>query len=158
MKEDGDWKLDSNLNTARGAAANGKVIMNNKLVIPGGWNEARTLATIEVVAPKTGSRTLPIRLPVAMSGSCIVPWDTYTFMFIGGQSGSYRTQTYFIHMANNTYTNGPSLLTARSYFACHTMKINGEHFIIVAGGYGAFKSTEYLQKSNYASGWKKSKI
>jgi len=36
------------------------------------------------------------------------------------------------------------------------MKINGEDFIIVAGGNGAYKSTEYLQKANYESGWKKS--
>merc|ERR1712062_105789 len=45
----------------------------------------------------------------------------------------------------------------RSNFACHTMQVNGEDFVIVAGNYGyTLKSTEYLQKSNYASGWKKS--
>merc|ERR1711953_1144321 len=147
LKEDGSWKLESNLNTGRNSAANGEVIINNILVIAGGFNGTK-LATIEVVAPNTRSETLPIRLPVAMSGSCIVPWDTNTFLIIGGSSGRYRTQTYFSHMANNTYTNGPSLLTARSFFGCHTMKINGEDFIIVAGG-GSFKSTEYLQKANY---------
>ena len=158
MKEDGDWNLEetSDLSTARNKAANGNVIVNNQLVIAGGYNGG-ILDTIEVVAPNTKAKTLPIRLPVAMFGSCIVPWDTNTFMIIGGDSGSYRTQTYFIHMANNTYTNGPSLLTSRSYFACHTMKINGEDFIIVAGGSGAEKSTEYLQKANYGSGWKRSK-
>merc|ERR1712062_612424 len=156
LKEDGTWKLESNLNTARNSAANGKVIMNNKLVIAGGSSNENYLATIEVVAPNTRSRTLPIRLPVAMSGSCIVPWDTNTFLIIGGFSGATRSKTYFFSMANNTYTNGPSLLTARSFFACHTMKINGEDFIIVAGGFGATKSTEYLRKANYESGWKKS--
>ena len=60
-------------------------------------------------------------------------------------------------MANNTVTNGPSLLTGRGNFACHTINVNGEDYIIVAGGIGALKSTEYLQKANYASGWKKSK-
>merc|ERR1719367_1588079 len=156
LKEDGDWKIVSNLNRAKRNAANGEVIMNNKLVIAGGNNGYHYFDTIEVVAPNTRSRTLPIRLPVAMSGSCIVPWDTNTFMIIGGDSGRTRSQTYFIHMANNTYTNGPSLLTSRSFFACHTMKINGEDFIIVTGGFGAYKSTEYLQKTNYGSGWKKS--
>ena len=159
MKQDGDWNLESNLNTARSVAANGEVILNNKLVIAGGYNR-NYLATIEVVALNTRSETLPIRLPVAITGSCIIPWDTYTFMIIGGYSGgrSDRKQTYFIHMGNNTYTNGPNLLTERSTFACHTMEVNGEDFIIVAGGYGAEKSTEYLQKANYASGWKQSKI
>jgi len=155
LKEDGDWKLDSNLNTARIFAANGKVIMSNKLVIAGGLN-GNDLDTIEVVAPNTRSETLPIRLPDAIRDSCIVPWDTNTFMIIGGDSGGLRSQTYFFNMANNTYTNGPSLLTARSFFGCHTMKINGEDFIIVAGGFGATKSTEYLRKANYESGWKKS--
>ena len=126
-------------------------------MIAGGYNQ-NYLATIEVVAPNTRSETLPIRLPVAMSGSCIVPWDTNTFLIIGGDSGATRSQTYFFNMANNTYTNGPSLLRARSHFACHTMQVNGEDFIIVVGGYGASKSTEYLQKANYGSGWKKSKI
>ena len=156
LKEDGDWKLESNLNTARGKAANGKVDMNNKLVVAGGSNGKR-LATIEVVAPNTKSETLPIKLPVAMRDSCIIPWGTNTFMIIGGRTESDRKQTYFINLANNTYTNGPNLLTARSSFACHTMKIHGEEFIIVAGGWGAEKSTEYLQKANYGSGWKKSK-
>jgi len=155
LKEDGTWKLESDLNTARHHAANGEVIINNKLVI-GGGNNGYYLDTIEVVAPNTRSETLPIRLPVAIRNSCIVPWDANTFMIIGGDSGSYRTQTYFIHMANYTYTNGPTLLTSRSHFVCHTMKINGEYFIIVAGGRGAWKSTEYLQKANYGSGWKKS--
>merc|ERR1712029_769016 len=129
------------------------------MVMAGGWNgKSLRMATIEVVAPNTKSEILPIRLPVAMEESCIVPWDTNSFFIIGGYSGSNRKQTYFINMANNTYTNGPSLLTARREFACHTMQVNGEDFIIVAGGWGpdAWKSTEYLQKANYASGWKKS--
>ena len=50
-------------------------------------------------------------------------------------------------------TNEPSLLAARSSFACHTMNVNGENYIIVAGGNGALKSTEYLQKSKGQS-WK----
>ena len=40
LKEDGAWKLEasSDLNTARSHAANGDVIMNNKVVIAGGDN------------------------------------------------------------------------------------------------------------------------
>ena len=157
LKEDGAWKFESNLNTAGNNAATGSVIMNNKLVLAGGYNGNR-LSTIEVVAPNTEPVTLPIRLPLGMSGSCIVPWDTNTFMIIGGYDGSNsRRETYFVNMANNTVTNGPSLMTARIYFACNTMTVNGEDYIIVAGGYGAEKSTEYLPMANYGSGWQKSK-
>ena len=79
-----------------------------------------------------------------------------------GFSGSDFRQTYFINMANNRITNGPNLLTARRFFACHTMQVNGEDFIIVAGGWGRQGSSpegsmEYLHKANYASGWKKGK-
>ena len=157
LKEDGAWKLEaSSLITARLGAATGSVIINNKLVLAGGYN-GNYLATIEVVAPNEESETLPISLPVGMYGSCIVPWDTNTFMIIGGWDGSRRRQTHFVNMANNTVTNGPSLLKARSGFACHSMNINGEEYIIVAGGSGATKSTEYLRKANYGSGWQKSK-
>ena len=159
LKDDGGWKLEtsSDLNKARNSAANGHVIMNNQMVVAGGYSDSRySLATIEVVAPNSTTETLPIRLPVPMYGSCMVPWDTHTFMIIGGWAGRYRRkQTYFIHMANNTYTTGPDLLTARGSLACHTMQVNGEDFIIVAGGRGT-KSTEYLPKANYASGWVKS--
>ena len=156
LKEDGAWKFESNLNTAGNNAATGSVIMNNKLVLAGGYNGNR-LSTIEVVAPNTEPVTLPIRLPLGMSGSCIVPMDTNTFMIIGGYDGSKRRETYFFNMAKNERTIGPSLMTARSYFACNTMTVNGEDYIIVAGGYGAEKSTEYLPSANYGSGWQKSK-
>ena len=158
LKEDGAWKLEasSDLNTARGYAATGSVIINKKLVLAGGYNE-NYLTTIEVAAPNTKSETLPITLPVGMYGSCIVPWDTNTFVIMGGYSGSNRKQTHFVNMANNTVTNGPSLLTGRYFFACNTMTVNGEDYIIVAGGYGAEKSTEYLPMANYGSGWQKSK-
>jgi len=157
LKEDGAWKLEasSELNTARGYAATGSVIMNNKLVLAGGYNE-NYLTTIEVAAPNTKSETLPISLPVGMYGSCIVPWDTNTFVIMGGYSGSNRKQTHFVNMANNTVTNGPSLLKARSTFSCHSMSINGEEYIIAAGGWPGLKSTEYLPKANYGSGWQKS--
>ena len=156
LQEYGDWKFESNLTTPRGYAANGNVIRNHKLVMAGG-TDGWHLSTIEVVAPNAKSETLPIKLPMAMSGSCIVPWDTDTFMLIGGYSYMDRNQTYLINMANNTYTTGPDLLTARSNLGCHTMNVNGEDFIIVAGGAGATQSTEYLPKANYSSGWQKSK-
>ena len=158
MKEDGDWKVDTNLTKARGFAANGDVIMNNKLIIAGG----NDLTTIEVVAPNTKSETLPINLPIGIDSSCIVTWDTNTFMIIGGYDNydGTREQTHFINMANNRWTYGPSLLFPRFNFACNTLSVNGEDYIFVAGGgpeYEISISTEYLSKVNYESGWKLSK-
>ena len=165
MKEDGAWnyEVSSDLNTARYWAAKGFVVMNNSLVIAGGASEYY-LDTIEVVGPNTESRTLPISLPNPQYGSCIVPWDDDTFMLIEGKAFitsidfAYATgKTYFINMANNIITNGPKMLKGRYNFACHTLNINGDDYIIVAGGESSAKSTEILSKANYESGWIESK-
>ena len=71
LKEDGEWKFESNLTTPRAYAANGDVIINNRLLIVGGYNRTSILSTIEVVAPDTQSVTLPIMLQVDTEGSCI---------------------------------------------------------------------------------------
>ena len=76
LQEYGDWKFESNLTAARGYAANGIVIRKNKLVMSGG-TDGWHLSTIEVVATNAKSETLPIKLPMAMSGSCIVPAFKY---------------------------------------------------------------------------------
>ena len=47
LKENGSWKVESDLNTARGYTATGSVIFNNKLVIAGGIDgKNKRLATI----------------------------------------------------------------------------------------------------------------
>ena len=162
LKEDGTWKDEADLNEARGNAARGNAIMNNKLVIAGGINgNGNRLKTIEVVAPNTKSETLPIVLPVGISGSpCIVPWDATTFMIIGGHNeNGYSNQTYFVNMATNTSSPGPSLQYARTSIGCHILKVQGSTFIIAAGGYngGGKRTTEYLAKVDLDSGWRKSK-
>ena len=154
LKEDGAWKDEADLIAARRSASTGSVIIKNKLVIAGGYDEGN-LDTIEVVAPNAKSQTLTINLPVAMHAPCIVPWDIDTFMVIGG---NWRIQTLFIHTSNNSYTEGPKLLKGRHWTGCNTIDINGEDYIVVAGSEGASsKSTEVLQKANFASGWKESK-
>ena len=158
-EQNGEWKEDqiAALNGERWNAATGSVIMNDKLVLAGGFGNGRDkLSTIEMVAPNTKSGLLTIELPVAMVGSCIVPWDNTTFMVIGGYSDSARKETYFFHMGNNTISNGPKLLTERSSHACHEINVNGEEFIVVVGGRKGGKvytSTEVLPKSSYTNGW-----
>ena len=158
LQENGEWKYDStaSLNERRRYAAAGSVIMNNSLVIAGGYSGSR-LSSIELVSPNTTSRTLEKRLPSSMYASCIVPWDTHTFMIIGGYSSSgARSSTYFFNIANNTRINGPSLQKSRYYPACHEMVIGGESYIIVVGGHGSSPeySTEVLSKSAFKNGWK----
>ena len=161
LQENGAWKQDrtASLNTARGYAASGSVIMSNQLVIAGGYNR-NFLSSIELASPNARTTTLPRGLPLGLRSSCIVPWDANTFMVIGGYSSSGgRRETYFITPSNKTVTNGPKLQNARYNVACHDMIVNGEEFIIVIGGHGSGheKTIEVLSKARVGDGWKMGK-
>ena len=163
LQQSGSWQKDPKA-TGEYVAAIGSVVLHNKLVIAGG-NNGNNLATIKVASPNTRTTTLTY-LPVATHSACVVPWDADTFMVIGGyrKSGrSYRstTSTYFVDMNTNRLTNGPSLLKPRHYHACNEIIVNGESYIIVAGGSGSSgvgASTEYLSKSSSGNRWKTGKI
>ena len=159
LQENGAWKQDrtASLNTARGYAASGSVIMSNQLVIAGGSN-GNYLSSIELASPNARTTTLPRGLPLGLAHSCIVPWDANTFMVIGGYSSSGASrETYFITPSNKTVTNGPKLQNARYSVACHDMIVNGEEFIIVIGGSGHEKTIEVLSKARVGDGWKMGK-
>ena len=159
LEENGEWKEDktATLPTRIFYSAAGSVIIDDKLIIAGG-QYGKNLAAIELLAPNTKPMTLPISLPEGMSGSCIVSWDSTTFMIIGGQSDRLGLikETFFFNLDNNTMTNGPDLLVARRWLACHEIDVSGEEFIIVAGGHGgqAPQKTEVLAKSSFKDGWK----
>ena len=173
LKESGEWQKDgiASLNTFTRSAASGSLVMNDKHVIAGGyyWNRAYSRTTysssILLVSPNASATIMPIRLPHGMYGSCLVRWDDYTFMVIGGtmKNNHFMRATYFIHMANNTISDGPNLAIGRYYHGCHEMIINGQDCIMVTGGFGplsstALNSTEILVKSNLSSGWMRGKI
>ena len=99
---------------------------------------------------------LPIELPHPLYQSCMVKWDENTFLVIGGYAqyngGGYRRDTYFVHLNNNTVTNGPSLQNGRQNHACQNMIVNDQEYVVVTGG--GLMSTEVLSKSSYENGWK----
>ena len=156
LLENGSWKEDkvATLNTGRHSAAYGSVVINDQLVVAGGHDSfGSSLNTIELVSPNTRSRTLSVKLPVAVSYSCIVEWDANSFMLIGGYGGGYRRETYIIDTVRNTITNGPNLKMGRAAHGCEKVTMNGESFVIVSGGLNATQSTEVLSVANYRNGW-----
>ena len=158
LLENGSWKEDkvANLNTGRHSAAYGSVVINDQLVLAGG-EYSFDGDTIELVSPNTRSRTLSVKLPVAVSSSCIVEWDENSFMLIGGYGSSRkRRETYIIDTVRNTITNGPNLKTGRYDHGCEKIDVNGESFIVVSGGYGV-RSTEVLSVTNNRNGWQNGK-
>ena len=147
LQDNGAWKQSSNsLSTAR--YHGGYAVMKNQLVVAGGSGGSGG-RTIEVLSPTNRSRTLNVTLPADSSGPCLVPWDEDTFMVIGSSD-----ETYFINMVTNKLSNGPKMHIGRYAHACNEMTVNGETFIVVAGG----TTTEVLSKSSKSNGWKRGNI
>ena len=157
----GIWAKDqrATLSIERNYAGFGTVVLNNNLVLSGGYNGNR-LSSIEMLSPNATAKTLPVQLPTGFYSHCQVPWDSETFFVIGGWTGSRRRdESYFINVKTNQRTNGPSLNTARSSHACGELDVNGQSFVIVTGGLNSvyLRSTEVLDKSNVGQGWKTGK-
>ena len=162
LTEAGSWAKDqgATLNTARYRAGYGSVILNNNLILIGGYNGNR-LSSIEMLSPNTSAQTLSVQLPTGLSSHCQVPWDSETFFVIGGLTDGRkrRDESYFINVKTNQRTNGPSLNTARNAHPCGELEVNGRTFIIVTGGWNGapLRSTEILDKNNFGQGWQKGK-
>ena len=171
LNDQGEWIEDQTASLNRYRYYSGTVVMDNELVMMGGWYQFRPggeyLETIEVVSPNTRSRILSVKLPHGTDESCVVPWNATTFFVVGGRTDetSYETRTYFINMENGRVTQGPDLLTGRHAHGCEEMLVHGHPYIIVQGGLGPrrgerltpLKSTEMLDKSNVVEGWTKGK-
>ena len=161
LTEAGSWAKDqkATLTTARRYAGFGKVVLNNNLVLTGGYN-GNYLSSIEIVSPNTRAETLSVQLPTGLAYHCQVPWDLETFLVIGGfDSSSGVKATRFINVKTNQRTDGPSLNTRRYVHACAELQLNEKSYIIVTGGYSDsyLRSTEVLDKSNVGQGWKTGK-
>ena len=162
LQENGAWTEDETATLIRGKqnAISGSVVLGNKLYVPEFVTENdNDYLNFEMVAPNTASETLQ---PMNDWGhfenydeACIVRWDDNTIMLIG--VNTWRPEeTFFIHMGNQTVTQGPTLMEKRIFHACHEITVQGEEFIIVTGGWGeseVLKSTEILAKSSFGNGW-----
>ena len=130
------------------------------MLCAGGYN-GNYLSSIEMLSPNATAKTLPVKLPTGFSGHCQVPWDSETFLVIGGYSigSSYGDESYLINVKTNQRTNGPSLNTARWNHACGELEVKGKSFVIVTGGSNSayLRSTEILDKSNVEQGWQQGK-
>ena len=100
----------------------------------------------------SGTKYLSLTLAIALYNSCIAPWDTDTFMIIGGcdNNGCHKKVTYFVFTNNETITTGPELKIGRNGHACNEIVVGGQAYVIVAGGQSddARWSSEVLSKSS----------
>ena len=169
LNQNGDWEGDQSaaLQTPRYDAATGSVVINDQLVIIGGYGSSGKLSTIELIKPKTEAKVLEeVELPHGLRSACAVAWNSSTIFVVGGWSTddfdpffeitTPNNRTYFIDVNNGRYVPGPSLRHGRKGHACQTMTVQGKEYVIVTGGFANGRdeqSTEILEKSNEAKEW-----
>ena len=162
LTEAGSWAKDQRaaLSRPRAWAGTGTVVLNDHLVLTGGYSGSSHLASIEMLSPNATAQTLSVQLSTGTRFHCQVLWDSETMLVIGGYGGSYGDETYFINFKTNQKMNGPSLNTNRKSHGCAELQLkNGKTYIIVTGGSNGFylRSTEVLDKSNVGQGWQQGK-
>mgnify|MGYP001398674993 CR=1 FL=1 len=129
----GSWTKDetASLNTGRIFAGTGSVVIENQLILSGGFGRTREpglLNSIEMVSPDTAASTPSVELPTGFELHCLVKWDESTVMVIGGvdvlqETQVHRTETLLIDVVSNTLSAGPILNTGRSLHACGEIEI-----------------------------------
>ncbi len=85
-------------------------------------------------------------LPESRHSHCLVQFDQETYMVIGGYASSGMTSsTYFFHVGNQSWTEGPELSIKRSSMSCQVLETPSgtERVVLVAGG--ASSGTEQIE-------------
>ena len=76
------------------------------------------------------------------------------FLVTGGSNGISQTSTFYIDLSSKTFTQGPSLIQARSRHGCTALDLNGRRLVLVAGGWNpSLDTTEYLDLSQDDPVW-----
>ena len=114
--------------------ARGNVIINDKLLISGGRSSNNPPSSrLETFLMSLSARTkVNIETPVGCC-QCVIKINETTILHTGG-SNIYVDWTKFQNLGTKSTSNGPSLLTGRSYHGCGKLKIAGKTYLMVVGG------------------------
>ena len=139
-----EWMPNGNLITPRFAAAS--VVMNDKLLIFGGYNTGYLQTTEEMDI--AGRATLGPSMPFAIKHHCAVKVNPTTALIIGGadESSSIKS-THFYDFYGKTFKSGPDLKVARERHACGILSTSDRSFVVVTGGKNdevVLGTTEYM--------------
>ena len=82
------------------------------------------------------------RMPITLSGSCVVKYNDTSIYILGGIQNytrslkEYNDRNVWIASISDeiTFSQGPSMLQGRYYHACGTISFGNKNLIIVAGG------------------------
>ena len=161
LNPQGHWIEDQAIALTQGRMYSGSVVMQSQLLMVGGYDGSSVFKTILSIKPNTGASILSIQLPHGLYSTCVVAWNATTFLVTGGWSDQSNSEqgTYFVNVDENRVTPGPPMQNGRSFHGCQEIKIQGNSYIIVGGGWNGakMKSTEKLDKSHADHGWTLSK-
>ena len=76
-------------------------------------------------------------VPIASFGACGIMADNNTYMHIGGTdvfSATSFNSTYILDLSANTWSTGPQMSQARTFFSCNLIERCGRKEIVVMGG------------------------
>ena len=127
------------------------------LWILGGWNtiggSGNTLDSTEFVT--TDGAVYGPTLPERLFSTCAVKFIATGQVYLVGGYGygnepTYggRTNNVWVADPSNefSFTQGPSIMTARSYHGCGTLSIGAKSIIVAAGGVGTPPNSPYAIK------------
>ncbi|WKY10716.1 hypothetical protein Q1695_002798 [Nippostrongylus brasiliensis] len=135
-------KMPSMIQMRSDAAA---VSAGGKIYVSGGFNGIEVLTSVEVFTPATNVWIEVSSMPAPRSGHCMVLFNPYTMVVLGGFNGQDRVNTTFTWTIGHlSWSEGPPMKCNRSNFAA--CLLNNE--LIVAGGYSAAKTIAGVEKFN----------
>jgi len=144
------WQLHANMTSKRSYSAS--ALIKEALWVTGGYDGSNFLASSELIYPN-GTVTSGPNLPAARFGHCMVNLHDGKVMILGGTSGTPRYPLIF-DPADNSFTNGPSLLYDRSYAGCSLFlsPLHDNRPVVLAAGGQEQATAEVLDYTN-ANSW-----
>ena len=154
------WQPAGELERFLSGLGRGSVVLNDKLLINGGYDQIFETYLNSVSLIDTSSSEPLSNMFIGISHHCNVKLNDTHFMVTGGSYGqgqSAGSETLIFNLINNEWSIGPSMTEKRSEHGCIKMLIGDRPVIWVVGGFGdgdILGSTEYLDISNLDEGWK----
>ena len=115
------------------------VVVENQLWISGGEEDGSAKSSIETVSfSRRGLSGTTVDLPAPLSKHCAVLLKSKNaVMIIGGSSnGQDSDKTYFFDLSSQSFSDGPTLSSARHSHMCTAFTDGGQEKVAVVGGEG----------------------
>lgn len=142
------------------SGASSVAINGNKMWILGGYGNDYSIIYDSTEFITLNGAEMGPKLPESVAFSCAVKFpETGDIYLIGGDTGGPdgRIKNVWVASPSNEYASfsqGPSLMTARYYHSCGTMSIGARNIIVVAGNRGGAGSpVEILDPLSLTNQW-----